>query len=260
MMVAYPKVTTVVGLLLVTVLAGSVPVFAEEYRFPGTFMVQLGAAIADKEVDGSGAVSYSWSNVEVASRIPTDLAFVFDAQSDPLFPDSITSVFAVKPKGGGMRDILMAPMRHRGGGEYRFGERVGHDVRSWFEAHEKELFAGNIVLERIDGLYDALAKANPGVAIGVSSRLTFAGNEVKTQPAPPARRSVPGRRQEILDAFIEGRELPDWYVREIGPEQAAQVEESIARHAAAKQRRSEESQGEVGNVTVEVGSGRYARS
>ena len=30
--------------------------------------------------------------------------------ADPLFPDSITSVFAVKPKRGGMSDILMAPM------------------------------------------------------------------------------------------------------------------------------------------------------
>ena len=239
MMVPYPKMRTVRGLLLVMVLAGSAPGFSEEYRFPGTFMVQLGAAIADTEVEDNGAVSYRWSNLEVASRIPTELAFVFDAEGDPLFPDSITSVFAVKPKGGGMRDILLAPMQHLDGGEYRFGEDVGHDVRSWFEAHEKELFAGNIVLERIDGLYDALAKANPGAAIGVSSRLMFAGNEVQTQPARPARGSGRGSRQEILDALYKGEELPEWYVREIGPVQAEEVRSAMARIAAAKLRRSE---------------------
>ena len=104
------------------------------------------------------------------------------------------------------------------------------------------MFAGNIVLERIDGLYDALAKANPGAAIGVSSRLMFAGNEVQRQPARPGAEVWPGIATGILDALYKGGELPEWYVREIGPVQAEEVRSAMARIAAAKLRRSEERQ------------------
>ena len=233
MMTGDPKTAqTVRGLLLgLCALMASVSANAEIYRFPGTFMIKLGTAIADKEFDGTGGVTYRWSNVDVANRLPTELAFVFGSEQDLRFPPVITSVFAVKPKNGGIENALMAPMVHQGGGEYRFRATAGHDVVAWFEAHGKELVAGNVVLQRIDGLFDRLAEMNPETTVAVSSRFMFAGNEIETRGPTRAPR-ITGRHRELRDAVQEGRDLPEWYLDEMGPEHRAFVTEMMNKRRA----------------------------
>ena len=198
---------------------------AEIYRFPGTFLIELGTAVADKEVHDDGGVTYRWSKLDVASWLPTEMAFVFDSDRDLLFPDVITSVFAVKPKGGGIENVLIAPMAHQGGGEYRFQGSTGHDVTAWFEVHGKEMVAGNVVLQQIGGLYDALAEMNRGTAVTVSSRFMFAGREITTRDRKQPPRFTTGPHRELKEAIEAGGDLPDWYLEQLGPQMRARVTE-----------------------------------
>ena len=149
--------------------AGSV---AEELRFSRQLV--LSAAFQQLEDDlrtkGSGSVSLSGMLEEAV--------FIFLSEEALVYPSQIVAVFAIKPEGRAMQNVLMVPMGHQGSGSYHFRNAIPEIFR-WLAKHQKDAAAGNVVLQRFDGLYGRLAEMNYGTVSG-SMELHIAGKRVNT--------------------------------------------------------------------------------
>lgn len=160
---------------------GAVGAQAELYRFKPMFLSEVSLALGIKpKLDESNTLTFGTH--EAAQRFPSAARIGFDTGGAPLvFPNEVVAVVAVKPPRGALRDTLLVPLEHLGSGSYRLSQEpeAQRGFASWIAAHGDQMASGEVVLERVDGLYRQLLELNPkATTVGLSMHLSVAGQRL----------------------------------------------------------------------------------
>lgn len=192
---------------------GAAGVQAEVYRFQPMFLSEVSLALGiQPELDENKTLTFGLD--EAAERFPAEARINFDPFGDAslAFPDEVAAVIGVKPEGGVLRDTLIVPLEHVGAGSYRMSQRPEaiRGIAGWIAAHSDQMGSGQVVLERMDGLYSQLKELNPDAAVAGSLHISVAGQRLDSG-VKPSYQNLP---REFMDSFP--KEFWD-DVRESGP-------------------------------------------
>lgn len=173
---------------------------AEVYRFQPMFLSEVSLALGlEPKLDESNTLKFGVD--EAAQRFPAAARIGFDTFGDASlkFPNEVAAVIGVKPARGVLRDTLLVPLEHVGSGSYRIPQKpeVLGGLAGWIAAHRDQIGSGQVVLERVDGLYRQLRELNPDATVGVSMHLSVAGQRLDSGLQPSYER-LP---REFMDRF-----------------------------------------------------------